>query len=228
MLYNRGITAGESASLGTISFVEDVAAHAVGFPLAIVAGFILNLHFLEKIYSVLQNRALAFGAGIVAVIILVFLWQFFTRETGNHPGKLKMKFLRFWIDFKALYASTIRRGKTRFLLNVLLTMMQWTARYSITGVLALGLGLDINLFAFIIIQMLIFALMSLVPTPGATGGAEGLFLLFFTQMIPASAIGTILIGWRALDFYFMTLLSLTIIGIESLFQPNQTPHNKST
>ena len=64
--------------------------------------------------------------------------------------------------------------------------------------------------------MLIFLLMSLVPPPAATGGAEGLFLLFFSQMIPENSIGTILVGWRILDFYFLGLFSLLLISLESL------------
>lgn len=216
MLYRRGLPAGEAASVTSISVVEDIASHSIGLPIAIITGVILKLHFLDKFAQILQSKVLTFGIGIAAVAVLLLVWQFFRGES-THPGKVRVKLLRFWIEFKELYASMIQHGKGRFLVNVLLSGTQWTGRYSVTPILALGLGYDVNIFAFIVIQMMIFALMSLVPTPGATGGAEGLFLLFFSQMLPKSAIGTVLVGWRSLDFYFLGIISLVYIGFESVF-----------
>mgnify|MGYP006300508773 FL=1 len=58
--------------------------------------------------------------------------------------------------------------------------------------------------------------MSLVPTPGATGGAEGLFLILFGGVLSQQTIGTLMIGWRFLDFYFLTVLALLILGADTL------------
>ncbi|MBS1271927.1 MAG: hypothetical protein MAGBODY4_01063 [Candidatus Marinimicrobia bacterium] len=224
MLYRRGLPAGEAASVTSLAVVEDIFSHSIGMPIAIITGIILKLHSLDKFAQILQSKALVFGLSLLAVVILLLIWQFFRGENA-HPGKVRVKLFRFWIEFKALYASMIRRGKWRFALNVLFSGIQWAGRYSITPILALGLGYEVNIFVFIVIQMMIFALMSLVPTPGATGGAEGLFLLFFSQMLPKSAIGTMLVGWRILDFYYLGIFSLIYIGLESGFQRFKTSHS---
>jgi len=217
MLYRRGLSAGQAATLTTVNSVEDIVAHTIGFPLAVLTGIVLQLNVLHHLHQVLQSRILTFGIALIVVVVLMLAWQLFWRRSG-HPGKLRMKMLRFWIEFKSVYGSMIRRGKLRFTFNVLLSAIQWTARYSITAILVLGLGYHVNVFAMIVIQLMVFALMSLVPTPGATGGAEGLFLLFFKNILPESAIGTILIGWRFLDFYFLGIVSLLFIGAESLYR----------
>jgi len=224
MLYRRGLSAGEAATLTTVNSVEDIVAHTIGFPLAILTGIVLQLNVLHHLHQVLHSRILTFGIALIVVVILMFAWRFLWRRSG-HPGKIRMKILRFWIEFKSVYGSMIRRGKLRFTLNVLLSAIQWTSRYSITAILVLGLGYHVNIFAMIVIQMMVFALMSLVPTPGATGGAEGLFLLFFKNILPDSAIGTILIGWRFLDFYFLGIVSLIYIGTETWYRKIRDSHS---
>lgn len=229
MLYNKGLSAGRAASVTTVASVEDIVAHSIGFPLVIIAGFILKLNFLGKLINVLESRIVAFGLSLLGVMVLVLLWRFLRRKT-SHPGRIRMKLLRSWVEFRSLYGSMIRRGKARFALNVFLSAIQWGGRYSITAILATGLGYHINIFAFVVIQMMVFSLMALVPTPGASGGAEGLFLLFFNNALPESAIGTVLIGWRILDFYFTGILSLIYIGIESLIhgsQPDPVKHKEN-
>ncbi|MCF7805319.1 MAG: flippase-like domain-containing protein [Candidatus Marinimicrobia bacterium] len=216
LLYQRGLPAGEAASVTSLAVFEDIVAHAVGIPIALTTGWILHLGFFNKFAQILQSKALALGVSVVGVGVLVLIWNLIRRD-ASHPGKIRLKLFRFWVEFKTLYRTTIRYGKTRFFLNSLFSAIQWSGRYAVTGVLAIGLGYEANLFVFIVVQMLIFALMSLVPTPGASGGAEGLFLLFFSSILPASAIGTMLIGWRILDFYFLGILSLIYIGFESIF-----------
>jgi len=57
-----------------------------------------------------------------------------------------------------------------------------------------------------------------LPTPGATGGAEGAFLILFGALLPDKAIGTVLLGWRFLDFYFLGILGLIILGVKQLIE----------
>jgi hypothetical protein len=87
--------------------------------------------------------------------------------------------------------------------------------------LTLSLGYEINYLNFLVLQWLLFAIMAFVPTPGATGGAEGLFVLLFTGVLPRDALGTILIGWRFLDFYFTAILALGILGVQRIALRNK-------
>jgi hypothetical protein len=112
----------------------------------------------------------------------------------------------------------ISAGKLRFVVNLLLAAVHWSARYSVVWALSLGLGFSADPLRFLLLQWLTFAAMAFVPTPGAAGGAEGVFLLLFSYHLPRHAIPTIMIGWRFIDFYFLAILSLAILGLELLIR----------
>jgi uncharacterized membrane protein YbhN (UPF0104 family) len=70
-----------------------------------------------------------------------------------------------------------------------------------------------------VLQVFVFALMTLVPTPGAAGGAEVMFSLIYRAFLPAGTIGLVTAGWRFLTFYFLLLLAAALsllFGIQSL------------
>jgi len=43
----------------------------------------------------------------------------------------------------------------------------------------------------------------MMPTPGATGGAEASFYMIYYYLLPHKSIGLIIAGWRFLTFYFL-------------------------
>lgn len=217
MLYRRGVSFGESASLTSVAALEDLGFYVIGIPVAFwwtKAWQIPRVgKFLDQAFSNLQN-VLLFAAGIAVVVVLAVT---IIRKTGLFRS-LRKKIRDFWTEFRRLYSSMIKRGKGRYLVNVVLAGIHWTARYSVVAALTMSLGYEADLVKFFLLQWLVFTLMSLVPTPGATGGAEGLFLLLFAGALPEQATGTLLIGWRFLDFYFLTILALLLLGVDTLIK----------
>lgn len=215
MLYRRGVSFGESASLTTIAAIEDLGFYLVGIPTAFWLTAAWNIpqvnNFLNQAFSNLRNIFLIVG-GVVAVITLLTI---LVKKTPLLSG-IRDRLRKFWTEFRRLYVHMIKRGKWRYLLNIVLAAIHWTARYSVVAMLTLSLGYEIDFLRFFLLQWLVFTLMSVVPTPGATGGAEGLFLLLFRGVLPQQAIGTLLIGWRFIDFYFLTILALIILGIDTV------------
>ncbi|MFP4113807.1 MAG: lysylphosphatidylglycerol synthase transmembrane domain-containing protein [Spirochaetota bacterium] len=215
MLYGHGVSLGEATSLTSIAAVEDLTFYLVGMPVAFVlasafriarVGELVTDQFVEGwwVYAVAGTVVLA----IVAAALVI-------RRTKALP-RFRVRVRRFWHEFKRLYREMIRRGKNRFLVNLLLAAIHWIARYSVVSALALSLGYEVNVFAVVVVQWLVFAAMAFIPTPGATGGAEGIFLLVFATILPGETIGTILIGWRFLDYYLVAILALIVLGIQSL------------
>lgn len=215
MLYGKGVSFGESTSLTTIAAVEDLTFYLVGMPIAFVFASAFNVNRLGRIvttdvfshwwvYAIL-------GAIAVALIVVVVL----IRRTTAMP-KFRRRLRDFWTEFKRLYEEMIKRGKNRFALNVFLSAIHWVARYSVVSALAMSLGYEVDVVKVVILQWLVFAVMAFIPTPGATGGAEGIFLLLFSTTLPREAIGTILIGWRFLDYYLMAVLALIVLTAERL------------
>lgn len=217
MLYQKKASFGEAASLTTIAAVEDLSFYIIGIPLAIFITSSWPIPMLQTVFKAAISSApvmlLVIGS-IAACFLLAFI---IIRKTKLFKG-IRRKINAFWKDFRALYVSMIKRGKGRFIINVFLSALHWGSRYSVVAVLALGLDYEVDVIKFFLLQWIVFTLMSFVPTPGATGGAEGLFLLIFGGILPSQAIGTLLIGWRFLDFYFLTILALLILGGDLLFQ----------
>jgi hypothetical protein len=215
MLYQRGVSLGESTSLTTIQSVEDLTFYAIGLPLALtLASFRARaavVRLVEQDGIGTRGWLLTGGIAVAVVVAAVLL----ARAFGVFP-KIRRKLATFGAEFKRLYAEVIKRGKQRFAVNVAVAAVHWVSRYSVVAMLTLSLGHEVNFLNFLVLQWVLFAVMAFVPTPGATGGAEGLFVLLFTGVLPRDALGTILIGWRFLDFYFTTIVALAFLGIERL------------
>ncbi len=217
MLYQRGVSFGESASLTSIAAVEDLTFYILGLPVAIWLSAAWKVgriqEFLQRSMGNVQGILLIAGIVLLAVIIL---W--IAIRKADFLSRLRKRIHNFWKDFKSLYFSMLRRGKFRFIVNVLLAAIHWGARYSVVTALVLSLGYEVDAMRFFVLQWVVFTVMSIIPTPGATGGAEGVFLIVFGAVLPDEAIGTILVGWRFLDFYFLSILALIALGIDTLLQ----------
>lgn len=217
MLYGTGVSLGESTSLTSIAAVEDLTFYFIGMPIAFAFASAFRLTAIEDVLTrevFSQWWVYAVLGGLVLALIAVGIIM---RRTTAMP-RFQSRLRTFWTEFKRLYAEMIKRGKNRFALNILLAAVHWIARYSVVSALAVSLGYEVNLVAVIALQWLVFAVMSVIPTPGATGGAEGVFVLLFSTMLPRGAIGTILIGWRFLDFYLVAILALVVLGTEQLMK----------
>ena len=96
-------------------------------------------------------------------------------------------------------ASLLWQSRRRLALTLPLTAIQWSARYSIVSCLAFGLGLHVDPFALYVLQCFVFTAMVFIPTPGATGGAEGAFYLVH-EGLAGRETTALLAGWRLLTF----------------------------
>ena len=217
MLYGRGVSFGESTSLTTIAAVEDLSFYLVGMPIALIFASAFQVGQLGHVVAE-DMFSQWWVYAILGAIVVVLLGAGIVIRRSHAMPKFRQRVKRFWSEFKRLYEELIKRGKGRFALNVLLAAAHWIARYSVVAALATSLGYEVNIVGVIILQWLVFAVMSFIPTPGATGGAEGIFLLLFSTVLPQSAIGTILIGWRFLDYYFVVMLALVVLTGEQLLR----------
>jgi uncharacterized protein (TIRG00374 family) len=217
MLYGKGVSFGESTSLTSIAAVEDLTFYLVGMPLAFVFTSAFQIGRVERVVTEDVFDHWWVYAVLGAVVLALILVGILIRRTTAMP-RFRERLRNFWREFKRLYEETIKRGKNRFALNVGLSAVHWIARYSVVSALAMSLGYEVNFLNVILLQWLVFAVMAFIPTPGATGGAEGIFLLLFSTMLPREAIGTILIGWRFLDYYFVAILALMVLTVQHLLQ----------
>lgn len=217
MLYGHGVSFGESTSLTTMAAAEDLSFYLVGMPVAFVFASAFHIARLERVVQDDMFSQWWVYAILAAIVVVLLVVGILLRRSAAMP-KFRERIRGFWREFKRLYEEMIKRGKVRFAVNVFLAALHWLARYSVVSALALSLGQDINVLNVIILQWLVFAVMSFIPTPGATGGAEGIFLILFSSILSRETIGTILIGWRFLDYYFMVILALIVLTAGTLIR----------
>lgn len=108
--------------------------------------------------------------------------------------------------------SEFRNERKRLLSLFLTTGLQFTLFNLCTFVVLNGFGdfFNFNIFARII---LINTSALIVPTPGTSGGAEGLYAIFLNPVLPNGIIGAGILMWRLLVFY----LPVIITGVLTFF-----------
>ncbi|HKJ69722.1 MAG TPA: lysylphosphatidylglycerol synthase transmembrane domain-containing protein, partial [bacterium] len=197
MLSRRKFSVGESVSLMSVMPVEDIVFFLIALPVALFISPTLGVNSLPDLELNLQKILFWVGVGIAGIGAIGFIAARIFSET-RVVKKIRGWLREFWTDFFAAYDLMIRRGKLRFAGNLCIAGIQWTARYAIVPLLLYSLGHPVNFLQFFILYWMLASLASFVPTPGATGAAEGAFLLVFGKFIPSATLGLAMIGWRFL------------------------------
>jgi glycosyltransferase 2 family protein len=212
MLMRRGVKPGAAATLALLPKLEDaVFFFAIGLPFAIIWTQAWRLPVVATSARLASENALAvIFAGAVLVLVSMALTRLALRGAGGprlrrrgvrRVGRSRRRLRRTWREARLAGALIARRGKARFALTLGLTAIHWIGRYSVISALALFLGIPFDPVLFWLLQWVVFTLMSFVPTPGATGGAEIAFTAVYATLLPAGAIGIATAAWRIFTFY---------------------------
>lgn len=221
VLVRRGVPPGTAASIVTLPSFEDGLFFLVAIPAALVFTASWRHPLLLEAAGALQERA-----GLVVTGLLVFVlvgWglgrAILRGRIGRRPrrsalrlvARLRRKLRRWWREARIVFRLIVRRGKARFALNVGLSAVQWAARYSVVTALIAFLGAPVEPVLFWLFQWIVFTLMTFMPTPGATGGAEAAFTLLYAGLLPTGIIGLATAGWRFLTFYLQVGLAAILL-----------------
>lgn len=205
MLMNRGLNTGTAISLPVLENLEDTLFFLILVPMALTISASWDLPRLAGIIR-LPQAAWWIGA-VFASLCLVLLILAIVLKRRTRMGTIREKVLAAFRAFQQTFYLIGRDGKKVLVLTLILTTVQWTCRYSIISLLLIGLGIPVQPLLFMVLQVLVFALMILVPSPGGAGGAEIFFSLLYMPFLPAGALGLVTTGWRFFTFYFHTLLA---------------------
>lgn len=222
MMMQRGISPGAAASVITLGHVEDSLFFLLALPAAAVLSSAWELPVLRRVAGEIEGNALAaLGAGLAALFVLRFgVRLLLAGRLGERPrslglrlaAKTRRRLRKGWWEFRDVYRLVARRGKTRFLLTMAITAVQWSCRYSVAAALAAFLGADVDPVLFFLLQWVVFTVMLFVPTPGASGGAEAAFYLAYSALLPGRMIGLMTAGWRFLTFYLQLALGAVVFS----------------
>lgn len=154
--------------------------------------FILGIFFNPKII----RRVTIFILELAKKIRLV-------KDIEKHKDRLDHH-----IDDYITSIKKIMESKRLAVSIIILTILQLTFSFSITYFVYLALGYDSASYLDIIsIQSLLYMAISFIPTPGASVGAEGGFLLLFKVFFPGGVVMYAVLLWRIISFYFNIVVS---------------------
>lgn len=108
------------------------------------------------------------------------------------------------------WGTVMREGKKYALANIALALTQWSVRFSVAGFVLAAFGFEWHPQLYWLLQYLVQALSSVVPTPGGSGGAEAAFLLLFSPFVDLDLLLPTMSTWRLLHFFLP--LSIAAIG----------------
>lgn len=221
LVVEHGVSPAAAASLAALTAVEDIVFIAISVPLAILLSSSPWRHPLP-------GHSLGTPGKFAPALWPTNLWPWIVLALLTYLGlhlllwtkrgvrirnvlrrvarRTAISVRRTAREAKTVLATVGRRGRWRFAASMGLTAVQWICRYSVPAVIVAYLGVRVDPFLFYAIQGFVFLIMALVPTPGATGGAEAAFLMLYGPVVPRGLIGIVTATWRFLTFYVVVSL----------------------
>ncbi len=227
MLMRRGFTGGAALSLSVLESLEDSVFFIVMVPIALTLSSSWGLLIVQDgMKGPGHPWPWALPASIAAAlcIVIALARQRAGRWIKNMPvlRTLAETIRSSYGNFTATFQSIVRGGKSVFALTMALTSFQWLCRYSVISLLLAGMGIPVRPLLFMALQVIVFALITFIPTPGGAGGAEAMFSLLYRAFLPAGSIGVVTAAWRFLTFYFLVLLAAVLFFLIRR-EPQGTP-----
>ncbi len=173
-------------------------------------GYGLKFIFISFVGYGLFFRPVTFKNILIYLFKLRFLkrWQAKAEQVGNDiitaSKELKGKSLIFWV--KAYLASII----------------SWTARYWVVNFLILALYAGttpgsfsslsfLEHFEIFARQLVMWVMMLVFPSPGASGFAEAIFSDYLAMFIPIGFVAILTISWRLVSYYPYLFIGVIIL-----------------
>jgi len=176
------------------------------------------------------------GIGLNTSALILFSICVFSKRLSKFFIKLSVKFLKF-IKYKkvdqkekSLYeglekyqASSvfIKQNKGILIKSLLTAYIQLIAYYSISYFSYKALGLEgHNWFDLITVQALLYCTVSGIPSPGAVGINEWVYLQFFGPIFGETLLASGMLLNRGMNFYLFVIISVIVTFINSVAYKN--------
>lgn len=127
------------------------------------------------------------------------------------------------IDIFALNIKKFLMGRKQYiLLSIIFMILHLFILFIFPVILMAGLDSDLSTGDIISMQILLTFITYFAPTPGATGVAEGGFILMFSSFVKKNDIASLTFLWRFFTVYLGMLIGLLIFYLEIVKNKFQT------
>ncbi len=229
VMVKDGVKPGVSASIFVVkTFIHQAIIVIYGIVEYIFYGGVFASRIPEFKYLFLSGLAIN-TAFLVFVILLLYkghlaksIMMFFARLLSKlklikNPSALEKKIKSELESFRG-GAQIIKKDQRILAGLTFLQVVQFTSLFLITYFIQLAVeSFRVSPLEVIASQSMIILLSLIVPTPGATGGVEGLSYMFYGMFFTKSFIIPVILIYRLLSYYS----SVVIGGLFALFAPEK-------
>jgi uncharacterized protein (TIRG00374 family) len=212
---DQNIPVGEAAAFMFFCILLDQLWFVVAIPLLIVANLYVDL---------LPAAAGTVGLwGLMAYFGVLLAWAAVHAYATLFRPRLLLRLARWCVKWPYLrwartrvmeeVRSYVGRARTlgaqspSFYVNgFLLTGLSWGARYGLVVLIVRSVYANVDALSLLFRSAAMMLVGLIMPTPGGSGGVEGLYALFIGPLIPASLVAPTLLTWRLLSYYLFIAL----------------------
>ncbi|MEE9555465.1 MAG: lysylphosphatidylglycerol synthase transmembrane domain-containing protein [candidate division Zixibacteria bacterium] len=226
LLINYGFAPAKATLVTFLGSLADALFFVIALPLAVLwTRTWENPHVIKVWRDLISNWPVAIAVFLLFILFLIIIKnsnreirKLFSKQQSRKGilGKIIGGVSKFKNDLVAAAGFVMQNGKKSFLACVLFAGIGWFGRYGAISALVAGLGYPVDPVLFFLLQWVVFTSMTLIPTPGAIGGAEVSFSLIYSGHIPGEAIPIITAAWRFVTFYTTVGLASIIFAISRL------------
>lgn len=214
---DRGISLGQATALMLFTILLDQVLFAFLVPLLLVGALFINV-FPDSLGVVGESAFITLFVGIFGWVI-VFSYAMLVRPDllESLAGRIfRLRFLRRYRDRAETEARQLRqraiflrRQPPSFFVNgLMMTVLLWLTRFALPVFIVLAVFDDLDaLLAFTrTVAMSVGAV--ILPTPGGSGGIEGLYALLLGPLMPETLVAPTLLTWRIFGYYLFIALGI--------------------
>lgn len=188
---------------------------------------IFNYQFLNKLMVILFIIGILLNASALSLLLIAIFSKKLINVLINFVIKVMEKLRIKNIEEKinkleaevAKYQNSsiyIKNNRTIILKTVITTFIQFIAFYSVSYWVYRSFGLnEYNIIKILLLQAILYATVSGIPSPGSIGVTEGGYIAIFSYIYTSSMINSAMLLNRAINFYFLIIFSgiVTLINI---------------
>ena len=224
-LYKKGIPVGKGIAITLIRTMLTILILTLAVPIALLLDpeILTGSPFLKGLVSYVFMVILATWAFVAFTILkpelirklarVIVLWL--RRFNILHSNRRVIKIFQ-WLDkeidnYILNFRIAFHSGKMWLLIGSVLSVLHLLALFTVLPVLMSAVGLPFRYFQTIAVQAVFMFILYFVPTPGASGVAEGGGALLYSVLMPENMAGVMSLICRFFTDYISIFMGVVVV-----------------
>lgn len=224
----EGIKLGKSTAIVMITALLDELFYIFVVALILLIYGTEVLH-VQEIFSINITSLFFIGYGFIVMLTTIILCAIFFFPQGFKKlltAIFSLPFIKKWKEGAARTGDDIiitskelkHKKPSYWIQSFLVTAFSWTARFLVLNCLVLALNpeMEFQISQQVMIfakQLVMWVILLISPTPGASGIAEAVFPAFFGGDFPANLQDAVALLWRGISYYPYLFIGLLVLPI---------------